>query len=622
MSTQTDTRPWKVLKFGGTSVATAANWRAIAEQARMGLQDGRLLVVHSALAGVSNRLLGLLDAALAGEHAHELDAIQEMHLSLAADLALDGEPLLIAELKGDLKALRQVLDGIHLLGEVSPRAHARVMAAGELMATRIGAAYLQACGLPCRWLDVRTVLESRTEDTDARGRTLAATCDFEPDPVFQQALSRIGPLVLTQGFIARDHRGETVLLGRGGSDVSAAYIGARLEAEVVEIWTDVPGMFSADPRIVTAARLLQILDYDEAQEIASTGGAVLHPRSVAPLRRHGIPMHIRCTTHPDMPGTRIGPATTDGAPRVKAISINKGLTLISLETSGMWQQVGFLAHAFRIFGEHRVSIDLVSTSETSVTVSIDPEVNSLDGEAMDSLVRDLDKLCRVRVIGGCAAVSLVGRQIRAILHRLGPALELFEEHRIHLVSQAASDLNLTFVVDEEQAHRLVTSLHHLLIRKSPQDAVLGPTWEQLFGASVDQPRRTQPWWLSRRDELLMLAPGDQAAFVYDLDVVDNAISTLKSLSAVDRICYAIKANSQPAILQRVFDAGLTFECVSDGELTHVQALFPGLDPDRILFTPNFAPRVEYERALSAGVQLTLDILYPLIHWPALFDGAE
>ena len=619
MNAQTAAQPWRVLKFGGTSVAKATNWRTIADQARQGLHGGRrLVVVHSALAGVSNSLLKLLDTALSGEHAAGIDEIRRMHLALADDLGVDGDTLISA----DLEDLRQVLDGIHLLGEVSPRAHARVLATGEFMATRIGAAYLKACDLPCHWLDVRSVLESRVEDGAGRARFLGATCEFAPDPAFQQALGEIGPLVLTQGFIASDRRGETVLLGRGGSDVSAAYIGAKLQSEAVEIWTDVPGMFSADPRIVTAARLLRTLDFAEAQEIASTGGAVLHPGSVPPLRRHGIPLYIRCTTHPDMPGTCIGPATTDGAPRVKAISINKGLTLVSLETSGMWQQVGFLADAFRIFGEHRVSIDLVSTSETSVTVSIDQEVNSLDPEAMDALVRDLGKLCRVRVIGACAAVSLVGRQIRAILHRLGPALELFEEHRIHLVSQAASDLNLTFVVDEEQAHRLVKRLHHLLIRKGAQDTVLGPTWEQLFGAAVEQTSRVKPWWLTRRDELLALAPADQAAFVYDLDVVDQAICKLKSLSAVERICYAVKANWHPAILQRVHDAGLTFECVSAGELTHVRGLFPDLDSARLLFTPNFAPRAEYEQALAMGVQLTLDNLYPLTHWPELFDGAE
>ena len=618
MSKTATTAPWTVIKFGGTSVATAERWRTIATVVRQRLEQGqRVVVVHSALAGVSNRLLALLDAALAGDHPAGLEEIERIHLTLAADLGLDG-PALIAD---DLDRLRQALEGIHLLDEISPRAHARVLASGELMATRIGAAFLQSCDLPCHWLDVRSVLTSRREDGTGRGRYLSAACDFDPDAAFQQTLADCGPLVLTQGFIARDHRGHTVLLGRGGSDVSAAVIGARLEAAAVEIWTDVPGMFSADPRIVTAARLLRSLDYAEAQEIASTGGAVLHPRSVPPVRRHGIPMEIRCTSHPEMPGTRISPAPADGAPRVKAISINTGLTLISMETSGMWQQVGFLSDAFRTFGDHRVSIDLVSTSETSVTVSIDPEVSSLDEEGMEALVRDLERLCRVRVISGCAAVSLVGRQIRAILHRLGPALELFEEHRIHLVSQAASDLNLTFVVDEEQAHRLVKRLHHLLIRKGEEDTVLGPTWEQLFGAAVEQRRPVAPWWLTRRDELLSLAPADEAAFVYDLEVVDEAIRSLRSLSAVERVCYAIKANWHPGILQRVHDAGLTFECVSQGELAHVRGLFPELDPDRILFTPNFAPRTEYEQGLAAGVRLTLDNLYPLTHWPELFTGA-
>src|SRR5690606_37567756 len=213
--------------------------------------------------------------------------------------------------------------------------------------------------------------------------------------------------------------------------------------------------FSANPRSVPTARLLRALEYEEAQEIASAGAKVLHPRCIMPVKQYGIPLYIYATQTPKLEGTVITTHGGNVAAQVKAVTIKKNITLVSMETVGMWHSVGFLADAFQVFKQHGLSIDLVSTSETSVTVSLDPAANSLDRAALDALVLDLSKLCRVQVIGPCAAVSLVGRNIRAILHRLGEALELFEEQKIYLVTQAANDLNITFVIDEEQGDRLV-----------------------------------------------------------------------------------------------------------------------------------------------------------------------
>src|SRR6202030_3106833 len=206
-----------------------------------------------------------------------------------------------------------------------------------------------------------------------------------------------------------------------GSDTSGAYFAAKLQAARLEIWTDVPGMFSANPRAVPTARLLRALHYDEAQEIASNGAKVLHPRCVLPVRQYKIPLHVYATQAPGLEGTVVSENVADSAAQVKAIAIKKGITLVSLESPGMWHQVGFLADAFQVFKAHGMSVDLVSTSETNVTVSLDPAANSLDNTLLSALVTDLSRLCRVQVIGPCASVSLVGRNIRAILHQLGDA---------------------------------------------------------------------------------------------------------------------------------------------------------------------------------------------------------
>ena len=184
-------------------------------------------------------------------------------------------------------------------------------------------------------------------------------------------MAAVKGIVLTQGFIARNNQNETVLLGRGGSDTSAAYLAGKLEARRLEIWTDAPGFFSADPKAVPSARLIKSLHYREAQEIASAGGGILHPRSISPVRSSGIPLFLKCTMHPEWEGTVISNAPGDDKPQLKAISRRNDITLLSMESMEMWHQVGFLADAFDCIRAHGISVDLISTSESNVTVSID-----------------------------------------------------------------------------------------------------------------------------------------------------------------------------------------------------------------------------------------------------------
>jgi diaminopimelate decarboxylase/aspartate kinase len=615
--------PWIVLKFGGTSVSTPERWATIAGLTRRRLDEGlRPLVVCSALSGVSNQLEGLLAAAVEGRsHEEPLAAVERRHLELAAGLGLDGAALL----RADFEELSRLALAASLLREAGPALKARVMAFGELMSTRLGAAWLESQGIPAAWHDARTSLVVR-EDPLVHGPRayLSATCKFDRDEELMSRLEEIPEaVVLTQGFIARNLEGQTVLLGRGGSDTSAAYFAARLGAARCEIWTDVPGLFTANPALLPSARLLRALDYDEAQEIASMGAKVLHPRAIPPLRRHGIPLHILCTDRPDAPGTVISGVGAAGGPQVKAISSRNGITLISMETVGMWQEVGFLARAFTVFARHGISIDSVSSSETNVTVSLDPGANVLDPSALDPLLRDLAPFCEPRVIAPTASLSLVGRGIRAILHELGPVLEAFEELKVHLVTQSASDLNLTFLVDEEASERLIRQLHGLLFGQKGESALFGPTWSELFGAPGEEaPASPAGWWRARRDELLEIARTAGPVYVYDAGTLRAAAGSLRALDAVDRLFYAVKANDNPDVLRVFESAGLGFECVSAAELDHVLALFPRLDPSRLLFTPNFAPPDEYRRGFEAGARVTVDNLHPLREWPEVFRGRE
>ena len=625
-------RVWRVLKFGGTSVSTEPNWRSIAATVRDRRTDGSsVLIVHSALSGVTDRLERLLAAAVAGVQAPELAALRERHLGLGAELGLDAASALEAQ----FAALRSRLDRIAARGAADARDRAAVMASGELLATALGEAYLRSQGIIASWLDARTVLRSERRDgATVEAGYLSATCDFRPDAAVQARLAALGPVVITQGFIASDEDGDTVLLGRGGSDTSGAYFAALLAARELEIWTDVPGMFSANPRATPAARQLRSLSYDEAQEIATAGAKVLHPRCLLPLRQHDIPLVVYATQAPQMGGTRVSATPAGEGAQVKAVCAKDGVTLVAMDSPGMWHQVGFLADAFAVFKRHGLSIDLVSTSETSVTVSLDPQANVLGDAALDALQRDLAPLCRTQVIGPCASVSLVGRNIRGILPQLGEALGVFAERRIHLVSQAANDLNLTFVVDEEQGARLVADLHALLIEPVADDAVLGPSWQTLMrgargrGGAADGAAAPSgasdptPWWRVRRAELLALMAGRDAAYVYDTATVGARCRDLRALRSVSGLHYAMKANPHPAVLGAVHAAGVGIECVSRAEVEHALAALPGLAPGAILFTPNFAPRDEYRWAIASGLRVTLDNLHPLRHWGELFRGRE
>jgi diaminopimelate decarboxylase/aspartate kinase len=611
---------WLVMKFGGTSVSSPERWATIRDLVRERQATGfRPVIVHSALATISNRLEAVLSAAISGEYRSQLDDIIAVHTDLARRMELDGQAIL----KDFFTDLEKLLEGIQLIGEISPRVKARAMAFGELMATRIGAAYLQSERLETTWTDARDVLVSiDVADENERSRYLSASCAIDPDTEIQTSFAAQPGIILTQGFIARNPDGEGVLLGRGGSDTSAAYFAAKLAARGLEIWTDVPGLFSANPRLVSGARLLNVLSYEEAQEIASTGGAVLHPRCLRPVHRQGIPLRVRCTTQPGLAGTLISADPGKDAPGLKALSSRVGITVVSMETVGMWREVGFLVAAFKCFADLGLSIDLVSTAESNVTVTLDTGQEAIDATTLNRLRASLERLCRVDIIEGAEVVSLVGQKIRALLHEIGPAFEVFSEYRIHLVSQAANDLNLSFVVEEGQAHRLLKKLHSSLVRPMENDPVFGLTWDELQADQKPIESTTEPWWTNKRKQLLEIGAGLSSAFVYDLETVRKACGNLNSLEHIDQVYYAIKANNHPEVLRTVESTGVNLECVSLGEIDHVLALFPDIDRKRILFTPNFAPRAEYEYGLAKGVWLTLDDIYPLREWGEMFTGFE
>ncbi len=618
MPESAQTIPWVVLKFGGTSVSQKHRWDTIGRlmRERAEQEQCRVLVVVSALSGITNQLQDMIEHA--NDQAHLAVGFQKIsarHSEFAAQLGLSAD------------VLSPRLGNLHALLASNPQEkasfewQAEILAQGELLSSTLGVAYLQSQQLPVAWLDARDWLHAQpAPNQSAWAARLSVSCEYQGNADWRARFNQNPSLLITQGFIARGSDGKTAILGRGGSDTSAAYFGALLRAKRVEIWTDVPGMFSANPRAVPDARLLSQLEYQEAQEIATTGAKVLHPRCIHPCRDLQVPLWIRDTERPQLAGTCIS-HSSETHPGVKAISTRNGIVLISMESIGMWQQVGFLADLFTCFKAHGLSVDMISSSETNVTVSLDPSDNLVNSNVLDALCEDLSKVCRVKVITPCSAVTLVGQGMRSMLDQLTDIWAEFGRERVHLISQSSNDLNLTFVVDDTVAQDLLPTLHALLIESGAmpveQTAVFGPSWREI---STPVKPASSHWWQARCTDLLALAAQHTPSYVYHLPTVRQQTENFSQISALDKHFYAIKANSHPAILRVLEQHGFGFECVSVAELEHVLTHLPELPASRLLFTPSFASKSDYQQARELAAWITVDSMYPLQHWPELFTG--
>lgn len=605
-----------ISKFGGTSVSTRKNWENVLYIAKRHISnDIKPIIVCSAIAQASNTLELLIQEALLGKY-------KELYLSLTGNYTklaheLEVSPSLI---QNEYEMLDKWLTGISLLKQAPSQTKAQILSLGELMVTKLGHAFLNQNGIACLWFDAREAIIAVPGLAGEVVNYCASKCASDYNQELHTKFSNCNQqAIITQGFIGATAKGETVLLGRGGSDTSAALLAAILKASACEIWTDVPGIYTANPHQMPHARLLKKLNYDEAQEIASMGAKVIHPLCIPPVRKANIPMLVKCSAMPDHSGTRIFREIDDEAPPIKSVLIKHSITLISIDTISMWQKIGFLADVFLVFKKYAYSVDLIATSESNITLSLDTNDTQPNRATLDYLLAELNVFCKAKIIEPCSAVSLVGHDIRRVMPQLGTTLELFDNKQVHLMSLASNDLNLTFVVDESQAQKLCQELHALLIENNPQSFYYSKSWHDEFGV---QTKRIPTWWETKKDILLEIAQKNTPCYIYDKETQDNKIKELKSLTSINQIFYAMKANSNQEILANLNAHGLGFECVSQQELELVLKLFPKIDRKKILFTPNFAPKHEYQFAIENNCHLTIDSLYPLENWPKMFGNND
>ena len=441
-----------VCKFGGTSVGDS---EAIARTASIiaGRRDRQPVVVVSALGGTTNQLLQIAEQSAKGQLIGALRAVEglrDRHLTQTERL-LEGADA--DEVRNELSAmfdeLAALAEALRTLGDLTPRSLDAIASLGEQLSSVLVVAAFRKHGLPAEHVDARRVMITDANYTRAEPQIDAIG---EAAQRLVMPLVREGKIPVMGGFIgSAQGSGVTTTLGRGGSDYSASLVGAALQAEAIEIWTDVDGMLTADPRVVSGARLIERIGFEEASELASFGAKVLHPNTIAPAVMRGIPVWVLNSAKPSGTGTLI----TFDAPRrsVTAIAGKSGVTLVKVRSPRMLLTEGFMRTLFDVFGRHKTSVDVVATSEVSVSVTID------DVTSLEALVVDLRELGDVTMERERGIVSIVGSGLSDGGTAMAKALEAIGDLRVHMLSLSSSGINLTVVVDGEQVAPAMRRLH-------------------------------------------------------------------------------------------------------------------------------------------------------------------
>ena len=442
-----------VMKFGGTSVedpaAIGRTAAIVAGRVALGKQP---VVVVSAMAKVADQLLRAAAAAAEGDRAGALaisSRLRVRHRETTAALVKDSAALLDL-IDQEFDSLDEILRGLAAILELTPRISDLIVSYGERLSSRIVAAAFSELGIDAAHVDAREVVITDSNFQKAVPRDAL---------IEQRAQTKLLPLTAQSkvpvmgGFIASNEAGITTTLGRGGSDFTGALIGGALAAEAIEIWTDVDGILTADPRVCPDALRVKIISFEEAAELAYFGAKVLHPATILPAVKKNIPVLVLNSRNAACEGTRITSLAPHCKSPFKSIAVKKKLSIIDVVASRMLMTHGYMKEIFTVFDKHKCAVDMVSTSEVSVSLTVDSNDN------LPALAADLGQLADVKYEGKKALICLVGDDIRG---KNGMAAQVFNAVRhinVRMISQGASEINMSFMIDEDDADEAVRSLH-------------------------------------------------------------------------------------------------------------------------------------------------------------------
>jgi aspartate kinase len=429
-----------VMKFGGTSVADAAAFENVARIVA-NERDAAPIVVVSAMSGVTDSLLAATNIA-------SLENVFERHRAVARELLDSSQAATFIE------QLREAADQIAALLAQKPAEckslQDAIVSFGETLSSTLLAAVLNQKGIKARQVDARRCIVTDEEFTSAVP-LMAETFSHSQSELIPVLENGVVPVL--GGFIGSTKQGVTTTLGRGGSDYTAALIGAALGVREIQIWTDVTGVLTADPRVVPEAQTVERLSYGEAAELAYFGAKVLHPKTIQPAIENSIPVRICNSRAPHEPGTLVGPETETSPRTIKAIAHKTGVTTVQISSARMLGAYGFLRALFEVFDKHRTVVDVVTTSEVSVSLSLD------DASALPAIVAELEQLGTVRVEKGRAIICVVGEGLRGTPGIAARVFSTISDINVTLISQGASSVNFTFAIEEERVKEAVTRLH-------------------------------------------------------------------------------------------------------------------------------------------------------------------
>ena len=444
------------MKFGGTSVADAEGISRVvgivdAARERSGLPP---VVIVSAMSGVTDRLLELTSAAERRRDAHVLNGVAELsrrHFeALERLLPAEAANQVLAEIGADLDDLRALLKATGILRDASPSAHDAIVCTGELMNSRIIAAALQHRGVAAAWVDARRAIV-----TDGAHTAASPRADETREAVNREIVPRVaeGRVPVVGGFVGATMQGVTTTLGRGGSDYSAAIIGAAVDSREIQIWTDVDGMLSADPRVVDRPHVVPYLSFGEASELAYFGAKVLHPSTILPAVAKDIPVRILNSRRPEGAGTTITAEPPPADRPLAAVACKRHVTMVEITSTRMLMAHGFLRRVFEVFERHRTAVDVVTTSEVSVSVTVD------DDSQLGEIVEALREFAEVNVEAGLAILCAVGDNLRCDPRIAARVIASLDGLSVRMVSQAASRRNVTIVLRDADVAKGMGQLH-------------------------------------------------------------------------------------------------------------------------------------------------------------------
>ena len=445
------------MKFGGTSVA---NYEAVSRM--ISIVEGRLaerpVVVVSALSKVTDLLYRLADAAAASDR----DAVDEMlvelrerHLNLAKQL-LEGHNDKYSEAKkcidGICDSLASFVGAVCSLGELTPRSKAKIISNGEWLSSNIICYAMNARGIRTGFVDARSIMI--TSNDYLKGEPIISEIQTRAPEEIEKAYAG-QDAVITQGFISSSENGEPTVLGRGGSDYSASLIGMAMDATRIEIWTDVDGVRTADPRVVENTRSIEKISFEEAAEMAHFGAKVLHPLTIEPAVMKNIPVYVLNSMNPSGKGTAIlkDEFIKDG---VKSVSFKENILLLNIFSTRMINVSGFLQKVFAIFSKYKVSVDLISTSEANISLTMDGNQN------INRVVEELSEFAQVDVDRDKSQISVIGKNIGNLKGVLKQTMASLSGCNVYMISQGASFVNISFVVDRSSLREAVNATHNCL----------------------------------------------------------------------------------------------------------------------------------------------------------------